>query len=101
MGSDNYIRYVILLTKTPAANRNDAIIRRHVEYLRDLDRQGKLVLCGPFLDYEGGMVVVKAASVDEAKELAACDPFVREGHRTFEVRTWQLSCEENNHLGAG
>ena len=99
MPSEDFIRYVILLSKTPGANRDPGVISSHVSHLRNLDRQGKLVLCGPFLDVDGGMIVIKAASLDEAKRLAAEDPFVTEGHRSFEVRTWQLSCEENNHLG--
>jgi uncharacterized protein len=47
------------------------------------------------------LVVLRASSLEEAKELAAQDPFVAEGARKIEVRTWQLSNEANNHLGMG
>ena len=67
-------------------------------HLRELDQAGKLVLCGPFLDYAGGMVIVQAESREEAEEIAKRDPFVASGTETYEVRTWELSCEENNHL---
>jgi len=47
------------------------------------------------------MIVLRAASFEEAKQIAADDPFVREGVRSFQVRSWELSCEENNHMGMG
>lgn len=37
---------------------NEEIISSHVEYLRGLETQGELILCGPFTDYPGGMVIV-------------------------------------------
>ncbi len=98
--NEEFLRYAILLTRTGAAFE-EPLIRRHVEYLRKLDREGRLVLCGPFTDYRGGMVIIRAASLEEARGIAADDPFVSEGAETFEVRTWLLSCEENSHLGMG
>ncbi|MBI2519505.1 MAG: hypothetical protein HYV97_03785 [Bdellovibrio sp.] len=97
---DDFTRYVILLTRTKMPF-SEPLIRQHVKYLRELELQGQLVLCGPFKDYSGGMVIIKAASLDEAHEIARHDPFVLEGAETFEIRTWLLSCEENNHLGMG
>jgi len=79
----------------------EELIKSHVAHLKELDKKGQLVLCGPFLDYKGGMVIVKASSYDEAKEIAESDPFVREGVETYEIRSMEISCEENNHLGIG
>ncbi len=56
---------------------------------------------GPFTNHKGGMLIIKASSFDEAKQISENDPFVREGVRTAEVRSWELSCEENNHMGMG
>lgn len=98
--NDNYIRYVILLTKT-GKSITEELIRAHVDHLKRLDQQGQLVISGPFLDYEGGMVIIKAASLDEAKVIAESDPFIKEGADTYELRTLEISCEENNHLGMG
>ena len=100
MKEDDFIRYVILLTQT-GTSTTEELIRAHVAHLKELDRRGQLVLCGPFLDYDGGIVVIKAASSDEAKAIAESDPFVKEGTRTYELRTLGLSCEENNHMGMG
>lgn len=95
-----FIRYVILLSHADVP-MTEPVIRAHVAHLKRLDQQGKLVMCGPFNDHKGGMVIVKAESLEEAKEIAEADPFVRQGVESYELRTWELSCEENNHLGMG
>ena len=45
------------------------IIQKHVDYLKKLDDEGKLVLCGPFADFPGEMVVFNANSREEAVRL--------------------------------
>ncbi len=96
-----FTRFVVLLTAIAGRQADPALIRRHVAYLRMLDREGRLVMAGPFADGEGGMIVLRAADLTEARRIAADDPFVQEGVRAFTLRVWELSCEENNHMGMG
>lgn len=98
---DAFRRFVVLLEVVPGVATGAELIAAHVRHLRELDRAGKLVLCGPFTDHPGGMLVLRAADEAEAELLARADPFVVAGARTFTVRTWMLSCEENDHLGHG
>ena len=94
-------RYVILLDQIKGVKTTETHIRDHVQFLKNLEDNGRLELCGPFIDHKGGMVIIKAGSLEEAKEIAHSDPFVKSGVRNCEVRSWQLSCKENNHLGMG
>jgi len=91
--------YVILLSPTEQDRRDMDIIRAHVNHLQELDRNGQLVMCGPFSDTPGGMVIVRASSRGEAVTLAELDPYVQTGIRSYELRTWSLSHEGNKHLG--
>ncbi len=91
-------RFVILLEKVAGRAVPKEAIARHVEHLRRLDRDGRLELAGPFTDYPGGMVIVRAADEAEARRIAEEDPFVREGFRTCSVRTWLLARAENDYL---
>jgi putative intracellular protease/amidase/uncharacterized protein YciI len=99
-------RFAILLSKVPGRAASRETILRHVEHIRALDERGLLVLCGPFLDSgprvedaaASGLVVLKARDRDEATQLAEADPFVLEGVRTFEVRTWLLGHRRNRYL---
>ncbi len=98
MEQGEYLLYVILLEKNPDRPFTEPVIAAHVEHIKELDRSGKLVLCGPFLDWEGGMIVIRASSIDEARAIAERDPFITEGFETFEVRTLHRGCKENNYL---
>ena len=98
---DEYTRYVIMLTLSKKEKATREIFQSHVQYLKKLENSGQLVLAGPFTNFEGGMVVIKAASYDEAKRVAESDPVVKEGVENYEIRIWELSCKENNHMGLG
>lgn len=87
--------YVYLMKNNKALSLE--IIKRHVEHLRKLDVEGALVLCGPFSDYPGGMVV-RAESPDEAKAIAEADPFISSGCKTYELRCLEVANVENNFL---
>ncbi len=101
MDNNKFTRYVILLSHIPGKEMTEPLVRAHGQHLKNLDLKNQLELCGPFKDYGGGMVIVRASSYEEAKSIAESDPFVKEEVETYEVRTWQLSCEENNHMGMG
>lgn len=63
---------------------------QHLEYLTTLHEQGKIFAKGPFVDGSGGLVVYKADSLEEAKQLAETDPYVKEGVRRLELHEWGL-----------
>ena len=88
--------YVYLMENIKALN--EQIIKDHVEHLKELKKQGKLVLCGPFTDYPGGMVVFLADNLLEATNIAKSDPFIASGYKSFEIRTLELADEDNNYL---
>ncbi|NNN07000.1 MAG: hypothetical protein HKL90_13975 [Elusimicrobia bacterium] len=95
-----WLRYVILLKKTGRPMDGD-MLAGHIRHLRELARKGQLVMGGPFQNGDGGMLIIKAPSHLEARRIAESDPFVSGGIENYELRTWEISCEENNHLGAG
>lgn len=56
-----------------------AVRPRHLDYLRGLHADGKLVMAGPLQDAAGALVVYRAADAEEAQRLVADDPYTREG----------------------
>ena len=63
----------------------------HFLYLQRLDAAGTLVLSGPFADRTGGMIVVRAASREEACAIAEADPLVANGVDEYDLREWRLT----------
>lgn len=75
-------------------------VRHHADHLKQLKENGRLVLCGPF--QEGGdMVLLRAANKKEARQIAESDPFIRDGYKSFTIRTLNEANEENNFLADG
>lgn len=69
----------------------------HLEHQCKIEREGILVAAGPhwtddekFWDGDG-MFVIRAASIDHARELAASDPMHQSGARAFTVRPWLVN----------
>lgn len=65
---------------------------QHLEYIKELG--DALLLAGPFVDDDdkmiGSLLVIKADSLDEAKEMAARDPYAKAGvFASSEVKPWK------------
>ncbi|MBY9079202.1 hypothetical protein KIH86_24580 [Paenibacillus sp. HN-1] len=88
--------YIYLMNNVKPINKE--LIKSHVEHLKELKNQGKLVFCGPFTDYPGGMVIFLAEDMEEAMNIAKSDPFIASGCKSFEIRTIEPANEENNYL---
>jgi uncharacterized protein len=69
---------------TPA---EDALMNQHFAYWKDLNDKGICIFGGPVLDPKGvfGIIVVRAATKDEASALAAGDPSVKAGLNKNEI----------------
>ena len=89
--------YVILLSSL-SKPMNQEIILKHVNHLKKLDSSHQLILCGPFSDHPSGIVIIHAKDLPEATQIALSDPFVKEGYRSFEIRTLEVANKENNYL---
>jgi uncharacterized protein YciI len=78
----------------------DEVIHRHVEHLKKLDAEGRLIVCGPINKLEGvaGMVVFKAKSKAEAEAYCQAEPLVAEGHSTYTLHTLTVADKSNNFL---
>jgi uncharacterized protein YciI len=89
--------FVIRLTQQ--REFTNEIIGAHVEHLRRLDDDGRLVLAGPLSgEPPGGLIVIRADSEQEARSVAEADPFVREGFEGYELRSLTRACRENGYL---
>ena len=64
----------------------------HLQYMIDLEREGKLFASGPLGDPSkaDGMTIVRAADDEEARQIALKDPFVIHGIRTFKIMPWTV-----------
>ena len=93
--------YVMFIERGKTYNKiNKEMVAKHVAFIRNLDDDGKLVLCGPVKGYPGvaGMIILRAESYEEADGLCRTEPFVAEGYATYKLRMLQPGNRENNYL---
>ncbi len=89
--------YVVFTTPTNGLEPVMALIEDHLAFQVDLEQRGIMFGAGPFWTedeqaWEGeGMVIIRAGSLAEAKEIAATDPMHKSGARSFTVRPWLLN----------
>jgi uncharacterized protein len=90
--------WLIMSTPVPGTGQAaiDTRVGEHIAWLLGLERDGVLFLSGPLLSGPGtgpgsGVTVLRAADQDQAESIAANDPFVVAGLRTFTVHQWRLN----------
>jgi uncharacterized protein YciI len=88
--------YIIFFDPTETAGDRHALRGAHFSYVAELERRGVLFAAGPFIDeggqaQGGGMFIVRAASPEEAGEIARAEPYCANGYRRFRIQAWRLS----------
>ena len=74
-----------------------AVMAEHLEFQIGLERDGILYAAGPLWSDDGqswageGLVVVKAATREDAVAIAERDPMHRSGARSFRIRPWMVN----------
>jgi uncharacterized protein YciI len=70
----------------------DPAMQEHMAYIREQVEAGKFVVVGPALDEGriGGMAIINAASIEEARKIANGDKMVQTGRLTPEIHPVML-----------
>lgn len=87
------MNYFIAIMKTIDPSKDEAIRKEHIDYLNDLIEKGKILAKGPFTDHTGGLIIFRAASMEEAQQLADNDPAAIEKTREFMLKEWKSTLE--------
>ena len=87
--------YVILSKGGATPEQLGAVLPDHLEYMMGLEKKGVLFASGPLtaakdMPAGDGLTILRAASTEEARQIASTDPFVVNKLRTFEVREWTV-----------
>lgn len=89
--------YVVFTTPTQGLGPVLQNLEAHLTFQISLEQRGIMFGAGPFWDESEtewmgeGMVIIRAASLAEARAIAAEDPMHKSGARSFTVRPWLLN----------
>jgi uncharacterized protein len=84
------MKYFAAFLKMKDLEKNASYRPQHLEYLLQKKNEGRIFASGRFAGNDGGLVIYKAESFDEAKKIAEADPFVVTGARSLELYEWYM-----------
>lgn len=96
-GSLAFELYVVETTPAVAPDEMVKKLPEHLAYQQTMEEAGKLFMAGPLSDPSGeemvgtGLIIYRAASMEEARTIAANDPMHSSGCRTFTLRKWMVN----------
>ena len=88
-----------LLTESNWTKEEEAIVDNHFNVLKELQRDGKLILAGRTLNMDEktfGIVILEVATEEEAKTIMGNDPAVSGGVMTAELFPYKVALIRGN-----
>ncbi len=88
---------LFIVTTTPARGPGiQQLLSEHLDYQIRLEREGILFGAGPIFNEGedvplGGMIILRADSIDEARAIVEQDPLHINGLRTFKIQKWIMN----------
>lgn len=71
----------------------DQFVPAHRDYVRDLIAQGHEAKSGYWAEFGGGMLLFKAANLEEARAIVARDPLIQNGCVAYQLHEWRIVVE--------
>ena len=68
----------------------DKYVPAHKAYVEELKNKGHEAKTGYWAQYGGGMLLFKAASMDEARAIVARDPLIENNCVDYKLYEWRL-----------
>jgi uncharacterized protein YciI len=73
-----------------------SLLTSHLSFVKDLEHQGVIFLSGPLgIDDTGwrghGLTVIRAASITDARERMAAEPYIAAGQRVHDIMPWLIT----------
>lgn len=90
------MKFVALLSNKAKGTLQNSLL---IQHLKQLKKEGKLFICGPFEDNDGALQILFAKDKEEAESIVLSDPFiVNQYYRNFVIYQLIEANDENNYL---
>lgn len=94
--SDEPMKTYVMVFLKKGANRNQTaeeakkIQSQHMDHLKKMHEEGKLLMAGPFTDDHDikGILVMNSIDIDEVKNIVEEDPAIKVGRLKAEYHLW-------------
>ena len=89
--------YMVISTPAGDPAKVKDTLPDHLAYQAEQEARGALFLAGPLSDESGdemqgkGLIIYRAASLEDARAITEADPMHTSGARSFEIRRWLVN----------
>lgn len=91
--------FLIILNEKSNQRLDDNLLYKHVAHLKCLAQNGNLLVCGPFVDDSGAMLVLQATDATAVEALIQADPFIQEKfYGSYSIKELYKADASNNYL---
>lgn len=73
-------------------------LMEHTAYMRDLQKKGKVLMAGGFLDGTGGMDIMEVDSLEEALDISKNDPLARANLIRQDIKAWSTDLDARHKM---
>ena len=90
--------FIVRLSNARPELMTSELVSEHVHWLKKLDEEGMLIICGPCSD-STAIIILACKSLAEAQKIAASDPFASVGaYGCRDVVAFRPATQKNNFL---
>jgi len=89
------MKFFAAFLKMKDLEKNTDYRQKHVDFLLQKEKEGKIFARGRFTDATGGLVIYIAPSLEDAAKIAESDPYVVSGARILELHEWDMTAAPN------
>lgn len=83
---------------SPGAPMREQGLGPHAAYMQQLQNEGRLFAGGGYASDDGGMAIVVARDIEEARAILAVDPAITSGIFVAELRHWRVRFRSDTAL---
>ena len=87
----SYTHNECFVVKLKCSDKASEYLSEHIVFLKTLQTEGILISSGNFPDESGGMYILKAGSIEDARSIVENDPYIKNEECQYTVSRWLRS----------
>lgn len=92
------MKYFAVLLPLKDAEKSKKARPEHLEFLKKMREEKKVLMNGRFTDGSGGLVIYVGENVKQVESWVKEDPYIKIGARSYEIQEWEMVTDANIQL---
>lgn len=84
------MKYFAVFLTMKDEEKNKVYRPEHLDFLKEMRAQKKVLMNGRFLDGAGGLIIYVGESMEQVEAWVQEDPYVEKGAREYKIHEWEM-----------